>query len=146
MKKGNKSKKEEVVEHNPNELGFYLEYEKNGFMSNYYIKPFIVDGIEYKTNGTKFLLYTLENTLAQSFTEHYFQSKKHEGKPLEERIRKAETPGEAKKMASNNRLTPDELEAWEKRKDEVMMTGLRAKFTQNEDLSISLKKTGDKIQ
>ncbi len=46
-----------------NTIKFYYEYQPYGFMSNFYPSPFVVGENTYKTN------------------EHYFQSKKYEGRP-----------------------------------------------------------------
>ena len=90
------------------------------FLSNFYRSAFIVDGREYAT------------------VEHYFQSVKHRGSALEERIRLAPTAGEAQKTA----WTADPPADWELRKEEVMLRALREKFTQNRDLLEKLLSTG----
>ncbi|MFX1295973.1 MAG: NADAR family protein [Promethearchaeota archaeon] len=91
------------------------------FLSNYYKAKIIVDGKEYAT------------------TEHYYQSKKHAGTDLEEKIRRAPTPGKAKSLAWTKNLPID----WEIRKEDVMLVALRAKFDQNPDLAEKLLATGD---
>ncbi len=94
---------------------------KYRYLSNFYRASFILDNKEYTT------------------VEHYFQSKKYAGTDLEEKIRAAPTPKEAKKIAWQN----DPLSDWEEKKENVMLKALRAKFNQNPDLCIKLLKTGD---
>jgi len=55
-------------------------------MSNFYPAPFAVDKVVYPT------------------TEHYFQSKKFEGKPEENIVINAKTPSEAFKLGRNRKF------------------------------------------
>ncbi len=55
-------------------VNFYRPNHANGFMSNFYPAPFSVGKTVYPTS------------------EHYFQSKKYEGKPEEQKIISAKTP------------------------------------------------------
>jgi ribA/ribD-fused uncharacterized protein len=64
---------------------------------------------------------------------------------LEKQIANTSTPDQAKKLANNNKLTPEELENWNKRRDDVMLLGLYSKFLQNRDLGDWLIDTGDRI-
>jgi len=84
------------------------------FCSNFHIAPFIIDSKDYMT------------------VEHYYQSKKHEGTELEETIRLAPSPREAKELAWSEPIL--NVKMWDDRKDEVMLTGIRAKFSQNPEL------------
>jgi len=77
-------------------------------------------------------------------TEHYFQSQKFiNDSPFMETIRIASTPTIAKKLGSSRThvLRPD----WETVKDNVMLTALRAKFTQHPNLKQLLLSTNDRI-
>ena len=76
------------------------------FLSNFYKSPFMVDGREYAT------------------VEHYYQSKKHQGTRLEESIRLAPKPMDAKKLAWSWEAPND----WDKKKDEIMLEGIMEKF------------------
>ncbi len=59
------------------------------FLSNFYKAVMIIDNKEYAT------------------VEHYFQSMKHAGTDLEEKIRLASTPVKAKKFAWTREPPPD---------------------------------------
>src|SRR5690606_25510646 len=83
---------------------------KMAFLSNFYPSPFVLNGKEYAT------------------VEHYYQSQKFAGSSFEETVRCASSPLEAKKLASQQEKAVGD---WESRKDEVMLTALRAKFLQN---------------
>lgn len=95
---------------------FYAPEDEYGYFSNYYSSPFYVNGKRYDS------------------CEHYFQSKKHEGTSLEEKIRLCDTADKAKKMANADKLNDQQWQVWEKKRLTVMRTGLRFKFMQNEDL------------
>jgi len=73
--------------------------------------------------------------------EHYFQAQKFPNNPLEERIRTASRPTEAKKLGRTRsvRLRPD----WEKVKDNIMREAVMAKFSTHDDLKKLLLETGD---
>ncbi len=73
--------------------------------------------------------------------EHYFQAQKFPNNPLEERIRTASRPTEAKKLGRSRsvRLRPD----WEKVKDNIMREAVMAKFSTHDDLKKLLLDTGD---
>ncbi len=58
-------------------INFYRKEGEYGFMSNFFASPFAVGEVQYPTN------------------EHYFQSKKFEGKPYEKEVAAAKTPKEA---------------------------------------------------
>ena len=95
-----------------------------GFMSNFTAYPIIVDGLEYRT------------------TEHYFQSKKFVEAKDQEYVRtECVTPLEAK-MAGACREYPI-LPDWSTARLHIMLTALRAKFTQHHDIQEKLLGTGD---
>jgi len=91
------------------------------FLSNFYKAVMIIDNKEYAT------------------VEHYFQSMKYAGTELEEIIRLAFTPAKAKKLAWTRELPPD----WPGIKEGVMLTALRAKFSQHSKLAAKLLATGN---
>lgn len=91
------------------------------FLSNFFNSPIVVDSKLYPT------------------VEHYYQASKTLTESAHEAIRNAKSPGEAKRMGGRTVLRPD----WENIKHEVMWKGLWAKFTQNPNLKVLLKLTGD---
>jgi len=96
---------------------------KYRFLSNFYVAAFVINDKEYST------------------VEHYFQSAKHIGCELEEKIRLAKTPMQAKKLAWSRKACP----GWETRKEAVMFRALIAKFGQNPDIAERLLATGDAL-
>jgi ribA/ribD-fused uncharacterized protein len=93
------------------------------FLSNFYEAMMIIDNKEYAT------------------VEHYFQSVKHAGTDLEEKIRLASTPAKARKLA----WTREMPSGWSEIKEGVMLTALRAKFSQHPKLAAKLLATGNAI-
>jgi ribA/ribD-fused uncharacterized protein len=77
---------------------FYYEYQPNGYLSNFYPSPFTVGNTTYKTN------------------EHYFQSKKFEGKERERQIIDSQTPDDAFKLGQYHLRRGD----WEEVKENFM--------------------------
>jgi len=106
-------------------IKFYGKAGKLGEFSNFFHSPITIDGVVYIT------------------TEHYFQSMKYVtvNPAYANKIAKASNPMQAAQMGRNRRkpMRPD----WEKVKDNVMRTALRAKFTQHERLKELLLSTGD---
>ncbi|MBA1340878.1 MAG: hypothetical protein C5S40_01940 [ANME-2 cluster archaeon] len=91
------------------------------FLSNFYKAMMIIDNKKYAT------------------VEHYFQSMKHAGTDLEEKIRLPSTPVKAKKLAWTRELPPN----WPEIKEDVMLTALRAKFSRHSRLGTKLLATGN---
>ncbi|MDG3007072.1 NADAR family protein [Paludisphaera mucosa] len=73
--------------------------------------------------------------------EHYFQARKFADREIQEHIRAAKTPQQARKMGRDRSLPirPD----WEEVKVDVMTRVLRAKFSQHPRLKAALLATGD---
>lgn len=92
---------------------WFNTYIHNGYevLSNFANTPFVVDGVEYRTN------------------EHFYQSQKfaRSDNKYAKFVNAAKTPGGAKERGSDRTHQIDEN--WENIKLEIMMTGLRAKFT-----------------
>lgn len=70
------------MEQNP--IKFYRRGEEYGYFSNFHESPIVVDGVKFPT------------------TEHYYQAKKFEGKPLEAEITACKSPGDAFRLANSN--------------------------------------------
>lgn len=103
--------------------------------------------IEFSSKSTQysefsnfhFAEFTLHEKIWKS-VEHYFQAQKFPGDPvLQERIRQVNTALGAKRLGRtrSQHFRTD----WETVKEEVMLTGLRAKFAQNSELKELLVKT-----
>ncbi|MCL7416126.1 MAG: NADAR family protein [ANME-2 cluster archaeon] len=94
---------------------------KYRFLSNFYNARMVIHKKEYAT------------------VEHYFQSMKHSGTDLEEKIRLAPKPMDAKELAWTRPLPPN----WDGIKESIMLLALRAKFGQHPELARKLLDTGD---
>jgi ribA/ribD-fused uncharacterized protein len=105
-------------------IHFYEVNKPFGFMSNFARAAIIVNERRWPTS------------------EHYFQAQKFAGSPEEEQIRNARTPMEAARLG---RSLPGLRADWDAVKDDVMLTGLRAKFAQHPYLRSQLLETGDAI-
>ena len=90
------------------------------FLSNFYFSPMIIDNVVYTTN------------------EHFFQAMKSLNPKERQAIALAPTPGKAKRLGRKVSLRKD----WEDIKEEVMLTGLRRKFS-NPELRKKLLATGN---
>lgn len=90
------------------------------FLSNFYFSPMIINNVVYTTN------------------EHYFQAMKSLNPKERQAIVLAPTPGKAKHLGRKVSLRKD----WEDIKEEVMLTGLRHKFS-NPELRKKLLATGN---
>lgn len=91
-------------------------------LSNFHLVEFTVDGTKWTS------------------VEHYFQAQKFPGdSALQERVRATKTALGAKRLGrtQSEHFRTD----WEEVKENVMLTGLRAKFTQNPELRELLVKT-----
>lgn len=90
------------------------------FLSNFYFSPMIIDNVVYTTN------------------EHFFQAMKSLNPKERQAIALEPTPGKAKRLGRKVSLRKD----WEDIKEEVMLIGLRHKFS-NPDLRRKLLATGN---
>lgn len=106
------------------DIGFYIRKEPYGFMSNFWRAEQTIDGITYPTN------------------EHYYQTMKAKNDKV--RIWIANSPKAWNSMKAGQSLREKEIvDNWVEHKVEVMLTGLRAKFSQNDVLKQLLLATGD---
>ncbi|KAI6653299.1 hypothetical protein LOD99_3823 [Oopsacas minuta] len=76
--------------------------------------------------------------------ENYVQAQKFQGTPLATKIQKTYDTEQAKGLERNSAVLDFVRHDWHKIKDEVMLEGLRAKFTQHKDLKKLLLKTGSR--
>jgi N-glycosidase YbiA len=105
------------------QIFFYATDKPYGEFSNFSLHPIELNGFLWPTS------------------EHYFQAQKFAGTPHEGELRQQPTPMLAAQMGRRRDLPfrPD----WEAVKDEIMMTALRAKFTQHPELRELLLSTRD---
>ena len=100
---------------------FYVPGDEHGYLSNFSSHGFAIDGVYWPT------------------AEHFFQAQKAAGTDEEERIRRAYTPKDAKRLGRTVPLRSD----WEEVKDEVMRRAVEAKFAAHEELAERLAATGE---
>lgn len=108
----------------PPAILFYRRADHYGFLSNFWQAQQVVDGVPYRTN------------------EHFYQSQKAKSPAASLWIRDAPTAWLAMKAGRALR-EKETVEDWQKIKVEVMLKGLRAKFSQNGDLADALLATGE---
>ena len=119
----------------PQEILFYTAKEPYGFLSNFYRAAQQMKMYYNEDSDVKFLFAT---------NEHYYQSQKATTDFIKWWIASAPSPFLAMKAGHSLRSEQGEFRAdWEMIKDNVMLTGLRAKFTQNPDIRDLLIDTGD---
>ncbi len=106
-------------------IRFWTPKGFNGFMSNFFEAPFVVDGVLYPTN------------------EHFFQSQKFAGTKAEKYILALPTAAETAKEGKRRDLPL--RKDWEEVKEEIMLIGLRAKFSQNEEIREKLLDTEEAV-
>ena len=107
---------------------FWHEYEENGCFSNWFASPFVIDD------------FCFDNV------EQYIMAQKaklfHDARAYTA-ILKATSPKECKRLGRE--VKPFDANAWDKVRYRVLCDGIRAKFTQNEDLKNKLLATGTAI-
>jgi ribA/ribD-fused uncharacterized protein len=111
----------------PEIVFFFSKEPENKELSNFYETEFELDGVKYKS------------------AEHAYQgikAKTFGDEEAFEKILKAKSAQSAK--AAGKKVKEYKEETWKEKKDEVMKTVLRAKFTQNLELRKKLLDTEDK--
>jgi ribA/ribD-fused uncharacterized protein len=111
----------------PEIVFFFSKEPENKEFSNFYETEFELDGVKYKS------------------AEHAYQgikAKTFGDEEAFEKILKAKSAQSAK--AAGKKVKEYKEETWKEKKDEVMKTVLRAKFTQNLELRKKLLDTEDK--
>lgn len=103
------------------DIYFYSHKKPYREFSNFWVAPFEVDGVRWPT------------------VEHYFQAAKADDPAEAAWVRNSPSAGVAKRRGRQVKLRFD----WERVKESVMLTALRAKFGQNTDLREILLGTGD---
>ena len=106
-------------------IKFYAVNEAYGEFSNFALYPIKLKGKYWPT------------------TEHYFQAQKFAGTAYEEKIQKAKSPRLAAQLGRNRKIRI--VKNWDKKRDNVMYTALKAKFTQHKDLQQLLLETEDSL-
>lgn len=101
---------------------FYRTNGPYGEFSNFSPHPIEIDGKLWPTS------------------EHYFQAQKFAGTEHEEHVRLAKSPMIAARLGRSRNLPL--RKDWEQVKEAVMLTALRAKFTQHANLGVILDDTG----
>ncbi len=107
---------------------FWHEDEENGYLSNWYESPFIIDDFQYFC------------------VEQYMMSQKaalFHDEATKTKILRADTPRECK--ACGRLVAPFDPAVWNVRKRAIVKTALTAKFAQNEALLGKLLATGDSL-
>lgn len=107
-------------------IPFYGEFKTNGYLSNFYIAPFVEDGVTYNCS------------------EQYFMAKKAEamGDPTtRDKILAEASPKKQKKLG--RQVSPWDEEKWVNLRETVMLDALALKFTQNPMLRDLLVGTKD---
>ena len=109
----------------PAKIMFYRVGDEYGWMSNFAPYPITIDGVLWPTS------------------EHYFQAQKFPGTSHEKAVHELISPMEAAKHGRRRDipLRPD----WDTVKDDIMLTAVRAKFRQHEDIRTKLLETRDAV-
>lgn len=107
---------------------FWKDTEENGCFSNWYRRPFVIDGVQYP------------------HVEQYMMSQK--ARLFHDEVRYAailrtENPNDCKKLGKQ--VMPFDPKIWDGAKYEIVKAGNRAKFEQNTDLKAKLLATGTAI-
>lgn len=112
-----------------NVLGFYHEYEEDGYLSNWYRSRFEYAGIYY-SSVEQYMMYQK----VMMFRQH----------DLAQKILASEEPSEIKKLG-RTRFPEFDADTWDKTSYAIVKRGIRAKFEQNPELLELLLSTGEKV-
>ena len=107
---------------------FWHEYEENGCFSNWFASPFVIDD---------FCFDTVEQYIMAQKAKLFHDARAYTA------ILKATNPKECKRLGRE--VKPFDANAWGKVRYRVLCDGIRAKFTQNEDLKNKLLATGTAV-
>lgn len=110
---------------------FYGYTKPNGEFSNFYPCEFKEDGIKFNCNEQYFMYYKVLE----------FDPGNNE---LIDMIMNETRPSFIKRYGGKKYLKKYNNKIWTKKRYDIMLNGLRLKFTQNEDLKKKLLETGDK--
>ena len=118
-------------------LFYHRDRQSFGFLSNFHVSPIVVDGETWPSS------------------EHYYQAQKSLQSEYRDQLRAAYSPGHAKRLAADPALPRKRsgqswfrrngvsIRAdWQEVKLQVMRNAVRAKFSQNSELSQRLLATG----
>lgn len=112
----------------PSPVFFWHEYEENGYLSNWYPSPFVIDDFRYQH---------IEQYLMAGKAKLFHDAEVYTA------ILRANTPNECKKLGRKVKNFDDA--AWDKARYGILKTGLLAKFEQNEELKNALLATGNAV-
>lgn len=112
----------------PDYVFFWHEYEENGYLSNWYESPFVIDDFCY---------LSVEQYLMAQKAKLFHDAENYTA------ILKSNSPKECK--ALGRKVTPFDSDLWDKVRYDVLKNGIRAKFSQNSALKTALLDTGDSI-
>lgn len=111
-----------------NVICFHNPDEENGYLSNWYISPFIMDGIDF-SSLEKYMMYMKAIVFRDTTTA--------------QKILNSDNPYEIK--ALGRLVCGYDEHYWNGVRQIIVYEGLRAKFEQNPDLSNRLKATGNAL-
>lgn len=97
--------------------------DKYDFLSNFYLKPIVVNGVEYQTS------------------EHYYQAMKASNDADKKKVMEAKTPGEAKRIVKKIEVRKD----FQQQNLAFMLIALQAKFNKGSKEAEMLVSTGDAL-
>ena len=107
---------------------FHNPEEENGYLSNWYLSEFTVDGIKF-SSMEQYMMY--EKALL-------FQDQE-----AAEKILQTDNAADIKALGRSVQHFDDKI--WIKVREEIVYKGVREKFRQNPELAENLEKTGEEI-
>lgn len=112
----------------PEYLFFWHEYDRNGYLSNWFESEFVVDDFCYQN---------VEQYIMAQKAKLFHDSKNYTA------ILKTTSPKECKRLGRN--VTPFDERTWEDNRYRILKEGVLAKFSQNEGLKNQLLASGNRI-